>query len=407
MLAPFLPKIPNLEFGFLYSFGRNVSAGRFTADYLIPVNLNADSAVFGEVHAEGQDFWKRASNATVAGGPGALVTTPSANTRVDLSLGGGYRTMLGSSALAGVNGFYDTTRLFDQWYSSGGLGVEFAANVGDYDALDVNLNWNGALFSRDGFVNAFRNNGNSFDLEAGYSHAVLNETMDLRLKVTGYQFHAGHPVRGWRGGADLTKRDRMFTVRYEHGVDPVNGDYNTVGGFVTVGFRLENVLRGESPFTMPEPVFRSPRNLRRLLGLKVKRNWSQPAAVVVARSYQAPTPPAPAPLACPNLQGSILYTTQMNQLVIYPTNPPLPTIATGTVVRVCWCGLQNPIATRFTLYDGQGNQVGNNVNHALNGETGCTDIPMPHNNTGIMINGAACHDTLFFAPGGGISFGVP
>ncbi len=36
--------------------------------------------------------------------------------------------------------------------------------------------------------------------------------------------------------------------------------------------------------------------MRRLLGLKVKRNWYQPEAVVLARS--AANPPT-----CPNLQG--------------------------------------------------------------------------------------------------------
>ncbi len=88
---------------------------------------------------------------------------------------------------------------------------------------------------------------------------------------------------GWRGGADLTTRDGVFTVRYEYGHDRIDGYYNTVGGFVNVGFQLENLLSGESPFVMPQPVFRSPRDLRRLLGLKVKRNWHQPTAVVMTR----------------------------------------------------------------------------------------------------------------------------
>ena len=117
-------------------------------------------------------------------------------------------------------------------------------------------------------------------MQAGYSHALFNQSMDLRLKLIGYQFDSGDKVYGRRFGADLTTRDGMFTLRYEHGSDRLNGDYNKVGGFFTVGFQLENLLRGESPFTLPEPVFRSPRDLRRLLGLKVKRNWHQPAGVV-------------------------------------------------------------------------------------------------------------------------------
>ncbi len=191
--------------------------------------------------------------------------------------------MMGANTFVGVNGFYDTSRLFNKWHSSGGLGLEYAANIAGDDAVDLNFNWYGNLFNRDVLINAFRNKGNSFDLEAGYSHALFDHAMDLRLKFVGYQFDIGDKVYGWRGGADLTTRDGVFTVRYEYGHDRIDGYYNTVGGFVNVGFQLENLLSGESPFVMPQPVFRSPRDLRRLLGLKVKRNWHQPTAVVMTR----------------------------------------------------------------------------------------------------------------------------
>jgi hypothetical protein len=206
MLTPFLPKIPNLELGFLYSFGKNVRTGRFTADYTLPYHLSADSVLFGEAHAEGWDFWKR-PDVSITTPAGFTTTTSTANNRVELSFGGGYRTMLGSCTFLGVNGFYDTSRLYNRWYSSGGVGLEFAATASGDDAIDLNFNWYGNLFNRDVLVNAFRNKGNSFDVEAGYSHALFNQALDLRLKVAGYQFDVGTPVRGWRGGADLTTRD--------------------------------------------------------------------------------------------------------------------------------------------------------------------------------------------------------
>ena len=102
MLAPILPKIPNLEFGFLYYFGNNVRTGRFTADYVLPLHLSADSVVFGEAHAEGWNFWKESSG--------------TADNRIDLSFGGGYRTMFDDNTFVGVNGFYDTTA-----FSTGGI----------------------------------------------------------------------------------------------------------------------------------------------------------------------------------------------------------------------------------------------------------------------------------------------
>jgi len=332
MLAPFLPKIPNLEFGFLYSFGKNIRTGRFTADYTLPYHLSPDSVLFGEAHAEGWGFWQSPS-VSVSAPDGFTTTTSTANNRIDLSFGGGYRTTLAANTFFGVNGFYDTSRLYNRWYSSGGVGLEFAATASGDDAIDLNFNWYGNLFNRDVLVNAFRNKGNSFDVEAGYSHSLFNQALDLRLKAVGYQFDIGDKVYGWRGGADLTTRDGVFNLRYEYGHDRIDGSYNTVGGFVNVGFQLENLWSGESPFMLPEPVFRSPRDLRRLLGLSVKRNWHLPEAVVLAKA----TPPG----TCPNLQGGVYRTTAIARYEHFHTIPSIETLLTptDTKIRFCWCNL--------------------------------------------------------------------
>jgi hypothetical protein len=359
MLAPFLPKIPNLELGYQYYFGNNVRTGRFSADYVLPFRLRTDSVLFGEAHAEGWDFWKRPT-VSVAAPPDFTVTTSATSNRVDLSFGGGYRTMLGANTLLGVNGFYDTSRLFNSWYSSGGVGLELAANIAGDDAIDLNFNWYGNLFNRDVLVNAFRNKGNSFDVEVGYSHALFNQALDFRLKVIGYQFDIGTPVRGWRGGADLTTRDGMFTLRYEHGSDRLNGDYNTIGGFVTLGLNLENVLRGENPLTLPEPVFKSPRDLRRLLGLKVKRNWHQPESVVLSRSF-APTPaptPGPTPGSPPLFQTTVVLPAGTwpagGAGAIVGLAPPVPqsVLGSATSMTITISGFSNDTGTAaFVLYN--------------------------------------------------------
>jgi hypothetical protein len=108
-----------------------------------------------------------------------------------------------------VHGFYDTSRSLNQWHSSGGVGLELATTAGEDDAVDVNLNWYGNLFNRDVHVNAFRHKENSFDLEVGYSHALFDHAVDLRLKLLGYQFGIREAVQGWWGGADLITRDGM------------------------------------------------------------------------------------------------------------------------------------------------------------------------------------------------------
>jgi hypothetical protein len=117
-------------------------------------------------------------------------------------------------------------------------------------------------------------------VEAGYSQGLFENRMDLRLKTVGYSFDVGDRVWGWKVGCDLTTRDGMFAVKYDYGEDRLNAAYQSITAQVNVGFQLENLLSGESPITMPAPVFVNPRNLSRLLGLKVKRNWHQPSAVL-------------------------------------------------------------------------------------------------------------------------------
>ena len=283
LLRGILPLIPNLQFGYLHDFGNNrVSSGRLTADYLLPLRLSGDSVIFGEAHTEFQDFWKTLTSKFTSGT--TLKSRSGFNNRVDMSFGGGYRTLLRRNTLLGVNGFYDTSRLGGTWYPSGGVGLEMAARVSGNDAIDLNFNWYGQLFNSTVIRNAFRYGPSNYDFEAGYSHELWNGGPDLRLKVTGYQFDIGNRVYGWNAGAELKSRDGMFVLRYDVGHDKVNQTYQTVGGFVNVGFQLENLLKGESPFTMPEPIFKSPRSLRYMLTQKVKRDWHQPTAVVSLRN---------------------------------------------------------------------------------------------------------------------------
>ncbi len=271
MFQGLLPPIPNLQLGYLYSFSGNYGAGRLTADYLKPFSLTKESFLFGEAHVEGWNFWNSGGRFGYSGGP--------VNNRANVSLGGGYRKFFGNSALIGVNGFYDTTRITGQWFSSGGLGFQAACLLTGSDALDLNFNWYGQLFSGYEWLNTFRYGPANYDFEAGYSHEIWNGGPDLRLKIRGYQFYTGSNLYGWTGGAELKSRDGMFVLKYEAGYDRLNSTYQTVGGYVNVGFQLENLLKGESPFTSPTPIFKSPRNLSYMASQPVQRNWSQTAPV--------------------------------------------------------------------------------------------------------------------------------
>jgi hypothetical protein len=274
MLRGILPLIPNLQFGYLYDFGNNrVRGGRFTADYLAPVGLSADAVIFGEAHAEFENFRKTLTSAPTESG---------FNKRLDMSFGGGYRKFLRRDTLLGVNAFYDASRLGGARYSSGSVGFEMAALLASHDALDLNFNWYGKLFNGAVIRNAFRYGPSNFDFQAGYAHELWAGGPDLRLSATGYKFDIGNSVYGWNAGAELKSRDGMFVLQYTIGHDKLDDTYQAVGAFVNVGLQVENILKGESPFTMPEPIFKSPRTLTYMLTQKVKRDWRRPATVIVA-----------------------------------------------------------------------------------------------------------------------------
>ncbi|MFC1835899.1 inverse autotransporter beta domain-containing protein [Thermodesulfobacteriota bacterium] len=285
--------MPNMDFGFRYDFGPRVRSTRFYADFLKPIRLDSRSAVFFEGHAAYQSAPKlpHIDLPPVSSFTRFLSIDKS---RTDISAGGGYRRLITNNFLVGVNAFYDTSRIFEKWYGSGGLGLETVAVFGG-DALDLSFNWYGNLISKEVLVNAFRNQGDSYDFEAGYSHGLFGDRADLRVKITGYNYYAMSPLRGWKAGVDLTTRDGLISLSYQNGHDRLSGSYHSVGAELNVAFDLEGIVRGENPFSMPEPVFRSPRNLRRILIQAVKREWHQPAAVVLLRNTPPPPPPPPPP----------------------------------------------------------------------------------------------------------------
>jgi len=284
------PKIPNLEFGFNYIFGSNLRQSRWSIDYLLPMGFGPDATLFAEAHGESvisksstwvpflNNFWQ--------------LTAPGDQSRLDLSFGIGYRRIFDQDLLLGVNAFYDTTRLYGpSWRSSGGYGLEMAANGPGDSAIDLTFNYygnvyggynsRGSVFPTFNIIDGIQNGTANYDLEAGYCQSIIDQAFDLRLKVTGYQFALNNSKKyGIKSGAELTTADGVFRCSVEGGQDGVSGTYGNVSGYVNVGFQLEKLLYGENPFGMPEPVFKSPRNLRRLLARPVHRLWVKPATVV-------------------------------------------------------------------------------------------------------------------------------
>lgn len=290
MFPAFLSKVPGLNIGFSYLFGQTLNQSHWSVDYLRPVTYGDRGTFYGELHGDFTnynskvwvpflgDFWK--------------LTGPAANYRYDLAVGVGYRKMLGEDVLVGVNTFFDATRLLGSWNRSGSFGLEMAANGPGDSAVDLTFNCysqvygqfnsRGSVFPAFNIIDEVRNGSGNYDMEVGYSNPIFDRSLDLRLKLTGYRFAVGNQhIGGLQTGAQLTTRDGVFRVAAEYGHDDVYGSYGRVAAFVNVGFQLENILRRESPFSSPEPVFQSPRNLKRLLTQPAKRNWYKPSQVVV------------------------------------------------------------------------------------------------------------------------------
>lgn len=290
-----LPSIPNLQFGYFYSFGDYVKSGVFTGSYFVPIRLGPDDGLFAQANIASQNYWKTPMGYSQG--------------RFDLSVGGGYRLSWGDSVFAGVNGFYDGCRLFGKWYSSGGIGAELVGAVIGADTIEMNCNYYFGLFNGFGeVVEAFRKGPGNFDFEAGYRHRLFSDDHALRLRAAGYKFDTQTNCYGWRAGADLLTWDGACQMTYEAGHDRYNGMYQTVGAAINVPFQMENLFAGRNPFATshasgydayshpgsvcsptkapcvkPAPIYLSSSNFSQLLSRQIRRNYI---------SYAVPDPPS-------------------------------------------------------------------------------------------------------------------
>jgi hypothetical protein len=268
MFQGILPKIPNLQLGYNYTFGPQLKAGTASVDYLLPFKLGTDSTIYGEAHGEFQTL-----SITQPGSP---------NNSTELCFGGGYRRMLGKVTMFGLHSIFNTAKLSGTWYPSASAGVEFASMISGHDAIDFIFNWYGKALDATIFgttpayaasaATATFGNAN-FDFQVGYSHELYNGGPDLRLSATGYKLECGSNVYGYYGGAELKSRDGVYVVKYDVGYDNAFDVYQSVAAFVNMGLQLENLLDGKSPFVKPKPVFQSPRNMTTLTEAKPNRNW--------------------------------------------------------------------------------------------------------------------------------------
>jgi len=238
MFRDFLPQIPNLEVGYLYTFGKEIDEGRLTVDYSVQKTVLGRDVVFGETHARFKDLLKTLKGDRIP--------------NVEFLIGGGYRKRVSDDLMVGVNGFYNSTRLYGNWYSSGIVGLEVAAVTPGEGIVTLSWNYYGNVFSgKGGIFSAFRYGPGDHKIDATYSQPLYDRALEVRLKACAYRFNRAGLVRGWSAGGDLSTTNGLLTITYEVGHDRISGLFHNAGLFVNVWLRLGNLMAGESPFVLP------------------------------------------------------------------------------------------------------------------------------------------------------------
>ncbi|MCX5874181.1 MAG: inverse autotransporter beta domain-containing protein, partial [Deltaproteobacteria bacterium] len=301
MLDGILPSIPNLQAGYLYSFGKDYSLGRFVGDLFVPVNLKWSDTFFGQAHVEFQDFWQ--------------IPYAAPQHRVDLSFGGGYRKLVNSSLLVGFNAFYDSTRILGNWWSAAGAGAEMAAMLPNQDTIDLNFNYYGSLFRGPQYIEDELVKGPpNMDLEAGYTTSLFDKAHDLRFKVNMYNYDTRYNIYGIRAGVDVMPWNGALILRYEVGRDQLYGSYQTVGGLVNIALNFDRVFAWDKTFVqaggpvdnsypgnrfeaaptpygiVPTPLTTEQNYLRKLMEQPVRRQFASHAVAVESLDDDAPAP---------------------------------------------------------------------------------------------------------------------
>ncbi len=316
MFSHILPTIPGLEFTYLHTFGKNDRWSRLLVEYVRPVRLAVDSTLYGEIHGI---LWE------------PFRSWPSWGENIDFSAGGGYRRQFGDRAVLGVHGFYDATCRYDRWHSSASVGGFLVTMLPGDDAIDLTVNWYGGMNTGLLGVGSGAWGNGTFDGTMTYYHELWDGGPDLQLCLIGYEVdEAMRPVHlregGYRARVQVATRDGRFRGFYMYENDRSLKEIHTLGVNFNIGFRLENLLAGESPIEKPTPIFSSPRNLD---------HWT-----TVAGGTETHLGKNRLLAQCEASAGSCIKgETLINRSGPVPLTPPAGSTAHYVTVRVSWCNI--------------------------------------------------------------------
>lgn len=224
-------------------------------DFVLPVPVGSDWTLYFEGRSEFENLLAR--NAF------------DPNSRIDTSLGTGFRVQPRPGHWIGANCFWDASRLGGAWYSAFGIGFETDFEISKNRGIDISFS---------------RYQGGGLDMELGLNLSLAEESANVRLMVGKYRFFDGDYVLGWRAGIDVANSDRTLGVIYEFSQDSRTPQRHTVGIYASLALRLEDVFKGRNPFSSSPSGTRFVRTAESRRGDSAQRMWRLPRTVVAARN---------------------------------------------------------------------------------------------------------------------------
>jgi len=229
MFPALMPQLSNLRGGYLFSFGPKARTRRLVLDYTVPVTVNGRDVLFGETHARCEDLF--------------AVLRGSLAPEIQCLFGGGYRKRLPNVSMVGLNAFCNATRCSGAWYVAPVYGLEFVWITPGDGYAGINFNYYGNLFTKGG--------PGHFRLQGAYSQTLIKHSLDICLKAGAYRLFSYEFLYGWTGTVEANLFDGTLNLKYELGYDLANQQYHILGVNLNVGFHLDRLVRGESPFDTP------------------------------------------------------------------------------------------------------------------------------------------------------------